>query len=426
MLTHFSKDLRRDLLYPDVQCYQMDMSNLINEAIEQGMVDGDMTELPSWQKYIANPLKGKGFFIGLLKAVFLGEGGYDELNIDYQTFTNNFSNTAEKKRRVSMMFLPDNTRTSKDFPALSVICSQAREALPGYEIVELSGRVTSNYKAEKLVKEVIKKNPDKNILIVASKIGQRSFSVGEIDEVYLAYDRGENGSTIQKISRALTPNDITKVGSIISLSFDPNRDDKLDHIVIQTASNLVNRSPEQTDIVTQLQSVLRTIPIFTATREGSVRIDVDTFVEEALQRNSISRIIGKIVDITEMSPETFQALADGNIGYLTNSQQETAPSGKTRESSSRTATDSSNSISDIEEKDIQKVREMLVTIVENADIILFGTGTRDIKSAITEISKQGLQEVIEQEFNVPFQIIEYVFQNNFIKQDWIDLLYSKK
>lgn len=426
MLTHFTKDLRRDLLYPDVQCYQMDLSNLINDAIEQGIVDGDMRELPSWQKYIANPLKAKGFFTGLLKAVFLGEGGYDELNIDYQTFTNNFSNTGERKRRVSMMFLPDNTRTSKDFPALSIICSQAREALPGYEIVELSGKVTSNYKAEKLVKEVIKKNPDKNILIIASKIGQRSFSVGEIDEVYLAYDKGENGSTIQKISRALTPNDITKVGSIISLSFDPNRDDKLDHIVIQTASNLVNRSPEQTDIVTQLQSVLRTIPIFTATREGSVRIDVDTFVEEALQRNSISRIIGKIVDITEMSPDTLHALANGNIGYLTNSQREAAPLGRTRDSSSRNSTNSSGNTSGIEERDIQRVREMLVTIVENADIILFGTGTRDIKNAISEVSKQGLQEVVEQEFNIPFQVIEYVFQNNFIKQDWIDLLYSKK
>ena len=47
------------------------------EAFEE-----DGVYLPSWTKFAANPIKAKGFWTRMLQAIFLGQHGWDELNID--------------------------------------------------------------------------------------------------------------------------------------------------------------------------------------------------------------------------------------------------------------------------------------------------------------------------------------------------------
>lgn len=411
MLKYFKLNQDRDKLYPNVSCYQMDLGPAVNAAIEAGLVEGEMKELPSWQKFIAHPIKAKGFFINIIQSIFEGKGNHDELNVDYQT-------EEIKNRRIAMMFMPDNTK--KDM--LDVIGKIAQQSLNSYEVVTLNGNTTTQKKAQRKVKEVLEKNPNKSILIIAAKMAQRSFSIGEIDELYLAYDRGENGSTIQKMSRALTPNKEDKTGRIFSLSFDPNRDDKFDALLVQTALNQVQRTPEQTDIRAELAKILRTVDIFSCTADGAIPISVDTFVEEALSRKSISRVMGKISDISNLSDDMIEALANGDINYLKNNRKETTQSGKTKEP--QTKPNSKIKINKRTDKNIERVKEMITTVIENSDIIVMGSNTNNIREALNQIEEWNEQQIIREEFGLDYEVVKYLFEEDIIKQEWINLLYK--
>ena len=414
-MKNFKINTTRDLLYPDVNCYQMDLGPAVEAAIEAGLVEGEMKELPSWSKFVASPIKAKGFFVNMLKSVFEGTGNNDELNVDLQTGLVN-------KRRIAMMFLPENTKTRKEDNMLGTVCNIAQQTLSSYEVIELSGNTTTNKKAQKKVKEVIEKYPNKSILIIASKIAQRSFSIGEIDELYLAYDKGENGSSIQKMSRALTPDTEGKVGRIFSLSFNPNRDDKFDALLVQTAMNQVNKSPDTTDIRQELGRILRTVDIFNCTEDGAIPITVDDFVEEALSRKSISRVMGNKADIHLLGDDIIKALAEGNVDYLTNKQRDTVRTGKTRDIVDKLPTDKLPTPGT--DKDMEAVKEMITTIIENADIIVKGTNQTIIREALVTIEEWNAESTIKEEFGVEYSIIKYLFEENIIKQEWINILHK--
>jgi len=415
MLKQFKINTDRDLLVPDFACYQMNLMGPVNAAIEAGEVDEDFETLPSWAKFAANPIKSKGFFTRTLEAMFLGQGGLDELNVDLQT-------EDYKSQRVSMMFLPANTRND----VLELIGNIAQETLRGFEVVVLcgtvkhNGRKITNRLAERAVKEIVEQG--KPTLIIAAQMAQRSFSIPEITELYLAYDRGENGATIQKMSRTLTPGDMNKVGRIFSLSFDPNRDDKFDAMVVETALNHKKRNASKS-LQEAMRDVLRTIDIFKCTEDGSIKVEVDDYLALALERKGVSRVLGKIVNMNMLSSQDIQALATGNGAYFKMNRTSSAMMGKTRNVQGKSGTP--NNVQNSNAKQLAKAREVITNIIENLDIIILGTGNKILVDALEGISKDTeMSSVIEVEFGVPFDTISYLFENDIIKQDWVELLYD--
>tara|TARA_B110000503_G_scaffold135924_1_gene217359 strand:+ start:638 stop:1894 length:1257 start_codon:yes stop_codon:yes gene_type:complete len=416
MLIHFNINTQRDLLVPDFACYQMNLMGPVNAAIAAGEVAEDFKMLPSWAKFAANPIKSKGFFTRTLEAMFLGQGGHDEINVDLQT-------EDYKSQRVSMMFMPANTRND----VLKLIGTIAQETLPGFEVVvvcgsaKYNGRKITNRIAEQAVKEIVEQG--KPTIIIAAQMAQRSFSIPQITELYLAYDRGENGATIQKMSRTLTPGTMEKVGRIFSLSFDPNRDDKFDAMVVETAINYKQRNNAKS-LQEAMRDVLRTIDIFKCTEFGSVKVDVDEYLALAMERKAISRVLGKIVSLSGLSPEALAALANGNSDYFRNKEQDTTESGKTRDQQSNK--NDNNEKRDLStEKEIAKARQVITTILENLDIVILGTGNTILSDAMDTVQNDAdMRECVEEEFGVAVETITYLFQNNIIKQDWVELLYD--
>lgn len=415
MLKQFQINTTRDLLIPDFACYQMDLIGPVNAAIEAGEVDDDFASLPSWAKFAANPIKSKGFYTRTLSAMFLGQGGHDELNVDLQT-------EDYKSQRVSMMFFPANTRND----VLELIGTITQETLPAFEVVVLcgavkhNGRRITNRNAEQAVKEIVEKG--KPTLILAAQMAQRSFSIPEITELYLAYDKGENGATIQKMSRTLTPGDMSKIGRIFSLSFDPNRDDKFDAMVVETALNHKKRNSAKS-LQEAMRDVLKTIDIFKCTPEGSVKVDVDDYLALALERKGISRVLGKIVNLTLLSSDAIAALANGNSDYFRNQQHDVAQSGSTRNSSNGTTNGVQRDLSS--QKEIAKAREVITTIIENLDIVILGTGNSVLADAMAVVQDNNeMRKCVEEEFGVAAETITYLFENNIIRQDWVELLYD--
>jgi DNA-binding NarL/FixJ family response regulator len=417
-LKHFNVDPSRHQLYVDVEFYQMNLASVVEIArvtepeafTENGMF------LPSWSKFAAKPVKAKGFFTNMLQAVFEGKGGDDSLNVDYQT-----ERKAKEGIKVAMMFLPGSTTNDN----LLEIKPIAEQALRGFSIVLVSGAEDmSNATAERDVKEAIERaeKTNQHVLILSAGMAQRSFSIPQITELYLAYDTGDNGATIQKMSRTLTPHTTGKIGRVISLSFDPNRDDKFDAMMIETAQNY-KKNHNIPDLKQALRDVLRTVDIFKCQTDGSVKIEADEYLEQALNRKSIDRVIGKIAPINELSAEEVRALASGNVDVFRSARTEATAKGKTRlnvmkKAKGKNKTGATNS-------ELVQAREMIVTISQNIDIIRYYGGST-IEEAFRIMDKEGLeiQDDVTSQFGVDYNLIKELVLTNFINRDLLDLKFA--
>ena len=408
----FKIDKNRDKLYPGLSCYQMDVAPMAQKVLDNG---ADEELLPSWSKLGAEPLKAKGFLTYMLQAIFEGKHDALELQVDYQTDI--------EERRVAMMFIASLKNEN-----LLDITKIARQAMPSWIVITLCGdkdnringqRIT-NRNSEQMVKEVIE-GSDKQVLILSNRMASRSFSIPEITELYLAYDNGDNGATTQKMSRTLTPSDQSKVGKVFSLSFDPNRDDKFDAMVMEAAIK-VKKTGES--IISAMRRVLKSLDIFQCTEDGAVKFDESSFIKDAMSRNGLSRAMGKISDVHKLPYEVALAFSEGNIDVKRASKQMAAAKGKTylekRDSAPQTKRDISH------QKMMAKAREMITTIIENADILVWGTGETVIQDAFDRIEKENIEDVVTDRMGVDYSLIRFAFDEGIIKQDWVDIVMEAK
>jgi hypothetical protein len=417
MLKYFSVDVGRHQLYVDVEFYQMNLASVVDIArtAEPDAFIEDGVFLPSWSKFAAQPVKAKGFFTNMLQAVFEGRGGDDSLNVDLQT-----GRRAREGLKVAMMFLPGST-TNRN---LEEIIPIAEQALRGFRIVAVYGEEMTNATAEKRVREQIEiaAGLNQHVLILSAGMAQRSFSIPQITELYLAYDTGDNGATIQKMSRALTPDKQGKIGRVISLSFDPNRDDKFDSVMIETAQNY-KRNHKIPDLKRALRDVLRTVDIFRCQPNGAVKIEVDDYLEEALARKSIDRLIGKVAPVRELSREEISALASGNVDVFRAARQATAQKGKTKLNSVKKSKGADRT--EASEKELARAREMIVTIAQNIDIIrYYGGDSIEAAFKLMDQDGEGIQEDVTRQFGVPYPMIRELVLTNFINRDLLDLKFA--
>lgn len=416
-LKYFKVDPTRHDLYVDVEFYQMNLASVIEiaRAAEPDAFVEDGIFLPSWSKFAANPVKAKGFFSNMLQAVFEGKGGDDSLNVDYQT-----GRRAREGTKVAMMFLPGSTTNAN----LQEIIPIAEQALQGFDIVAVYGEEMTNATAEQRVRERLEKaqNRSQHVLILSAGMAQRSFSIPQITELYLAYDTGDNGATIQKMSRTLTPDRAGKIGRVISLSFDPNRDDKFDSIMIETAQNY-KRNHNIPDLKQALRDVLRTVDIFRCQTDGAVKVEVDDYLEQALARKSIDRLIGKVAPVRELSREEITALASGNVDVFRAARKAAAQRGKTRSDLLKKSNASDRT--DASEKELARAREMIVTIAQNIDIIRY-YGGNTIEEAFALIDGDGdiIKDDVTRQFGVDYEMIKELVLSNFINRDLLDLKFA--
>jgi hypothetical protein len=396
-LKFFKKNINRDKVYASVEGYQLDLRPVVEKAKQ---LHGNHDELPSWAKLVSNPKKGKGWFITLLEGMFKGKHNLYGVDIE------RLANSDLSDRRVAMMFFPDNTKVDH----LVELGKITQETLGGWTIVVLNGKtVKDNSECEDKVKEAIEKN-DNNVLIIASKMAQRSFSEELIDELYLAYDRGQDGATIQKMSRALTSNSLDKVARIFSLSFDPNRDDKLDTLIFQAALNQVDKKPNS-NIREELKKVYNSIDIFSydTKLDKTIKLNVDDYVKQALEKKGISRVIGKKYDLFQHTSDEIRAIANGNDNYFRNEIKEKVDTGKTKDTTER------NKVlvdqPQITDDDYEKARKVIISIFEHSDKIMKvgkSNGANTLEESLRIIEKNHWTKIIENEYNLRYLIVKTI------------------
>jgi hypothetical protein len=416
-MQHFAVDPSRHDLVVDIEFYQMNNRRLVEDFIASNpTVDRDL--LASWSKAAANPAKAKGFITHLLQSVFLGQHGYDELNVEHQIHTVATS-AVHPAQKVSMMFVPGSTTNAN----LGHMVSIAESALsPGYKLTAVYGEEMTNRTAEADVKDAIvaARRLGQSSLLVSAGMAQRSFSVGDITEVVLAYDEGSMAGTIQKVARALTPTAAQdKVARLISLSFDSNRDDKFDAMILETAVNY-NRSHGIKDLRQSLKQVLQTLWMFRCTPDGAVRMEVDEYLEQAIARRSVSRVIGQVSDLSKLSIAEMEAIAQGNAAMYHAAKQAAAARGRTNSAVGKQNPTPTHNLPP--ESLIKDVKEVIITVVENMDIMLHGAGAANINEAFDIIDlDHSMQQAIGEEFGIEFALIRDLFDRNVINADLIAL-----
>jgi hypothetical protein len=415
MLKFFQKDINRDKVYASVEGYQLDLRPVVKKV---KMLYDNTEELPHWTKFVSDPIKGRGFYVALLEGMFGGRHNLNGVNIEL------LLQSVDKKvstRRVVMMFFPDRTKVD----SLDVIGNITQNVLYGWEVIVLSGNTIKN--GGQCESEVDKRinSTNKNVLIISAKMAQRSFSEELIDELYLAYDKGQDGATIQKMSRAFTSNRSDKVARIFSLSFDPNRDDKLDTMVFQAALNQVEKK-DKSDIREELKRVYSSIDIFSCNDKGvAVKLENDDYIKQALGKKGISRVMGKKSDLTLLTETQIQALLNSNVDYLRNEMKERAEMGKTKDSkpnvSDRLKTEKPL------ELDVDKLREVIISIYENFDYLMNAgknKGAKNVSEMFEVFESNKWERLVEKKFDVPYEVIKYMVVVGVIKKEWVNLLHG--
>ena len=401
----------RDTLISDVEFYQVDLRPFAN--VNKFTDDSDKS--PSWGKVAHNPIGTRAFLSKMLQSVFYGYHNHDELSVSLQTKT--------VGSRVSMMFLPHDTTNEN----LKILDSIIRESLTNTAVLTLSGVFGHGERTvEKITKDFIEKNEGKNILIVSSQLAQRSFSVSEIEDLYLAYDGGSMSSTQQKMARCLTPGKEEKTGRVFSLSFDPNRNDNIRECLAEPAANMAKK--KNTTVKHELGTLLGSLDIFSFGTSGErVPINVSEYLKTAIGRSGIERVIGKRVKVDSIisNRRILNEILSSNLNS-NNQKEEPAHSGRTREK--KPSSGQGNSINGIDPKQLEnKIRRRLFDIIENIHFIILGTSSSSMEEALSTIKDTDKYDsYLESFFGLPKETLLFLFDTNSINVEWIDLVFDKK
>jgi|TARA_B100001964_G_scaffold225455_1_gene273305 hypothetical protein len=419
-LKYFQIDKQRDLLYPDFECYMMDMRGHVEDCMKSGQLDQDWSELPSWAKYSQDPTKAQSLLTRIVGSFYLGYGNRKETKLEHQLG----KNVWKPEHRVDCWWFPLTKNEN-----IEIIGKHFLGAYPGAEVIVLCGSVFYNGKrirnnnAEIIVQDVIRKAKLNNrpVIIVASRIGERSFSIGQMTNLMLCFDKGKWNRVNQIIMRDLTSGERDKIGRIWNLSFDPNRDDKFDAVINPAVVSLMNKNKNLTSAEAYKQ-VIDSIDIFECTKNG-LKIDKDRWTEKAIERKSMTRIFGAQTNMGLLSNEEIEQFAKGKFDYDKLSKQGKSKTGKTFEKSDVPSSKTGKNVND---RTLQKAREAIVRIYDNMDILVYSSKKKNILQIIEEIMKDKQDRLwFKNEFGIDVSYLKNLVERDVIKKEWVEMTYCR-
>lgn len=424
-------DLRRDLLIPDRRFCRLNLTPVVElakkELAEIDELDNFAT-LPSWPKVSVFPKKARAFFSSFFKGIGPGVNRLEMLQIDWQ-----LEQARQKPRHryvcpktgnsilVEMMFF--NTKSNAQ---LNDIGSIYKDTVPNTTLIVLCGdRVNgtsfTNENAQKRVIRVIKKSAKegKNVMIIATRLGQRSFSIPALSTVYLCYDNGSESATRQKLARALTADTEDKVGWIISCSFDPRGDDKLLPELVATAQNL--RKKRGGSFADNLKYVQRSENILDMTENGLEIVDSDSWYNYAYETGMITRVLGAMNNPYKANSVLRNLLLGGN-SWKSSSDNKPTPddTGETFKDDKPVTPRTTVSKTDeqLEAEEITKIRAVLTLITELFPRMQLGTGERQVIDVLNAIkTDEDHRAWFQKRLGMPVEAVFMCIDQGVIKEE---------
>jgi hypothetical protein len=220
-----------------------------------------------------------------------------------------------------------------------------------------------------------------------------------------------------------------------------------DKLAIEILTSTLAESPSE--IETNLNNLKTLLPLNSETKKGvlgdwycptlyaidegysllasgnAIKLEIDDYVNQSLEKKGISRVMGKKSDLTLLNKIQVKALLDGNVNYLRNEMKERADTGKTKDIEPKTSVNSKVEKPSI--NDIEKVREVIISIIEHSDVIMIASknkGGKNITEALQIFEENNWTSIIEEEFGVKYAVIKYLYTTGIIKSEWINLLHG--
>jgi hypothetical protein len=272
---------------------------------------------PSWTKIWGKPLANKAFVGQLLESLT----GQDTLRTEL-----NLSAMSETPVDCFMLLVSANKKEMAD------IAKIAERHIPEWHVKILNGDFTNNKNAEYETRSEINKarnDGKKGVLIIANQMGARSYSIPEIQATVIAFDRGSVDATAQKVSRCLTPGntyDGTKKesGIIVDLSFDPNRAENIEKLILEEAVSVQRDGSNADDFTSAVKYVLSSIDLFKMKYGTAVPMSEEEMFGVFGDNDAMLRVADVSVDI-------IGAIESGMFDILTSVNTEGKPAKEKKE-----------------------------------------------------------------------------------------------
>jgi hypothetical protein len=300
---------------------------------------------------------------------------------------------------------------------------------------------TSEEKVKKYI--AIAKRENKKVILLSRDMGSRSFSVSEIDTVFLGFDKGDLGVVSQKVSRPLTPGltfdgEEKTHGLIVSLSFDANRT-TLDPISTYFLDQ-ARRIGGSEGIQPSLRRLAKAMNIFVNRGMEIEILSEDDFMEEIFSGGKLEKIFpnlfneNKVTEIAESLEGEFDLLneisdlrssdskRDGNKVSMDISKTKKYFDKKARNASSK-------------EEKVVSMREILIKAVVAVgqripNAFLFSIEGGNNPSTINEIfsfinSSEIKKEEFLEEIEIPVEVFEMVFNEKLLSDSLANTIIAK-
>jgi hypothetical protein len=79
------------------------------------------------------------------------------------------------------------------------------------------------------------------------------------------------------------------------------------------------------------------------------------------------------------------------------------------------------------ENEVEKVREVIISILENFDYLMNAgknKGAKNVTEMFEVFESNKWERLVEKKFNVSYEVIKYMVVMGVIKKDWVNLLHG--
>ena len=402
----------------------------------------------SWSKYLGDPKGHSSQLTTFFKAFYLQDYSGNKEKVSFLSSLNLSlvpgmgTEININPLQVSLFFGSFNTNESMKDLKVILDTSLGHE----YNIYLINGdNSVKNNTVEDKVKMWIEmsRKEGKKVILLSRDMGSRSFSVSEIDTVFLGFDKGDLGVVSQKVSRSLTPGFTFDGGKkthglIVSLSFDSNRTtlDPISTYFLDQARRIGGND----GIQPSLRRLSKAMNIFVNRGMEIEILAEDAFMEEIFSGGKLEKIFPNLVDIKKVSEisdklaesfDIFNKISNLKISESTKDQNKVSmdisKSKKYFDLQKKKASDGNKRVVTLDEI----LTKAIVSVGQRIpNIFIFSSEGKDCPSDVRGIfsfvnSSEEKKNEFEEEMEIPIEIFEMVFNEKLLPESLANTIIEK-
>jgi hypothetical protein len=370
-----------------------------------------------WSKLLADIDQNQFILESFINAIFKDKYDINHLELSH------LSISQVTKSKVNMIFgsFPDKSQHNKFFKLVKGVLGN------DFIVENINGDYTTNRKTESEVMNVIAKakREGKRVVLISKDMASRSFSIPEIDTVFLMYDQGLLSQTSQKVSRSFTSGityegDKKEIGTVISLSFDSNRKliDPIDQYIINEASR-INEGDEP--IQDSIKRVAKSFNIFTNDINGQpIKLDMDKYATDLITSSDMVRVAMASINIEGL--DSFQysdiILDNRSVSHnIPNPDKEEINIKNVQTFIDTNEYEQHESDGDkMDKSELKQLYENIIYLVNNINVfyILDDGENNNISDIINSLETKNMTDEVEEYFGLKYKFIKYAIDNKIL------------